>query len=162
MSSVKCPRCGISNFSTAVTCKRCNSRLASGARSTDSYRPDSERPIADDIATASTDELAPPRTLGILLTVLGAALGLGGVILLVMGSASPYFLVAGIGIAASGVLIAVGKRIGLFLYFATVGLMLIWSLMETGLDPGKMITRLALPVLIGIYLLSGKVRVRLK
>ena len=153
--STKCPRCGLTNFSDAVVCKKCNARLASGKPSKDSYQPGQKRPGKADVAA---DGPPPPRTLGILLAVLGGALALGGLSLLVMSGASPYFLVAGIGIACSGALIATGKRLGLYLYFATFALMFVWSLVETGGELGIMMSRLVVPALIGAYLLTEKVR----
>lgn len=161
MSSIKCAHCGLANFSTSVTCKRCNNVLAPGAGSTVGHQPPNARPIKDGVAATSIDQPAPPRTLGILIAVLGGVLSFAGVYLLVIGGASPYFLVAGIGIAASGVLIAAGKRVGMYLYFATFGVMFIWSLIETEGNAGKMMSRLFLAVLIGLYLATEKVRARL-
>src|SRR2546430_11432411 len=118
MSSTKCPHCGLVNFSSAVTCKRCNRVLVSSGDSTVSYQE-------GDVALSTTSEIAPPRTLGILLTILGAVLSLAGIYLLAIGGSTLYFLVAGIGISASGVFIAAGKRTGMYLYFVTFGVMFI-------------------------------------
>ena len=158
--STKCPRCGLSNFSEAVVCKKCNARLASGKPSKDSYQPGRAPPAKGKSATKTTDEPAPTQKLGLILAVLGGTLGLAGLILLIMGSASPYFLVAGIGIAASGALIAKGKRLVIFSYVATFGIMLIWSLIENSGDLAITIS-LILAALIGAYLLK-KVRPQLR
>ena len=144
MRNSKCPRCGHLNFSAAVACKRCGIGLARGGGG---YAP--VNPQAGP---------APPKTLGTLLAILGSVLSFAGVYLLVIGGRTPYFVVAGIGIAASGVLIAAGKLAGLCLYFATFGLMLVWTIVETGGDASQLIARLALAALIGLYLLSDKVR----
>ncbi len=143
-----CPRCRHANFSAAVACKRCGYRLApaSGVGRAQAH------PQAG---------LAPPKRLGILLAILGAALSFAGVYLLILGGRTPYFVVAGIGIAASGVLIASGKLAGVYVYFVNLGLMLVWSIAETGGDVGQIITRLALATVIGLYLASDKVRSRL-
>jgi hypothetical protein len=42
MSSKKCSQCGLVNFATAVTCKRCSNDLASAADSTVSRQPPAE------------------------------------------------------------------------------------------------------------------------
>jgi phage FluMu protein Com len=154
MSSTKCPHCGLVNFSSAVTCKRCNRVLASSGDSTVSYQE-------GDVALSTSSEQAPPRTLGILLTILGVVLSLAGIYLLAIGGSTLYFLVAGIGISASGVLITAGKRTGMYLYFVTFGVMFIWSLLETGGNAGKMMSRLFVAALIGLYLVTDKVRARL-
>lgn len=39
MSSIKCPHCGLVNFTTAGTCKRCKNDLAAAAESASSYQP---------------------------------------------------------------------------------------------------------------------------
>jgi hypothetical protein len=158
--STKCPRCGLTNFSDAVVCKKCNARLASGKPSKDSYQPGRARSAKADSATKTTDEPAQTRKLGLILAALGGTLGLAGLILLIMSGASPYFLVAGIGIAASGALIAKGKRLGIFSYVATFGIMLIWSLIQGAGDLAITIT-LILAALIGAYLLK-KVRPQLR
>jgi hypothetical protein len=154
MSSTKCPHCGLVNFPSAVTCKRCNNVLAAGADPTVSYRE-------GDVADPFMAELAPPRTLGILISILGAVLAFAGAYILAMGGGTPYFLIAGIGICASGALIAGGKRIGMYLYFVTFGVMFIWSLIETGGNVGQMVSRLFIAAIIGLYLVTEKVRSRL-
>ena len=147
MRSSKCTRCGYLNFSAAVACKRCGNVLA---------------PAGGGYAPANPQAgPAPPKSLGILLAILGASLSFAGVYLLVIGGRTPYFVVAGIGIAISGILIAAGKRSGVYVYWANLLLMLVWSLVETGADGSQMVTRLALAVLRGFYLLSDKVRSRL-
>jgi glucose dehydrogenase len=88
-------------------------------------------------------------------------LGAGGLYIMVTFTGTPYFLVAGVGIAVSGIFIATGKRTGLYLYFATFGIMFIWSLIETGGNIGTMMSRLFVPALIGLYLCTEKIRARL-
>ena len=161
MSSIKCPHCGLVNFSTAVNCKRCNRELAATADSTASRQPPGVRRSEGDPAATAMTAPAPPRSLGILLIVLGATLCFAGVYLLAIGSSSLYFLVVGVGVAASGVLIAAGKRAGIYVYFATFGIMFIWSLIETGGAVGQTLSRLFIAALIGLYLITEKVRARL-
>ena len=147
MRNSKCPRCGHLNFSAAVACKRCGTGLARAGGGVVRANPQAGP--------------GPPKSLGILLAILGAALSFAGVYLLMLGGRTPYFVVAGIGIAASGVLIAAGKQAGVYVYFVNLGLMLVWSIVETGGDVSQIIVRLALATVIGLYLLSDKVRARL-
>ena len=101
----------------------------------------------------------PPRVLGILLAVLGTALALGGFSLLLQGGA--YFLVAGLGIMVSGILIALGKLAGAWSYAATFAVMVVWSFLEVGANPGQLLPRLLVPAVLCIYIFSSRVRDRL-
>jgi hypothetical protein len=158
MTNLKCLHCGLVNFPAAVACKRCGGDLSPAAAYAAGHQPAYAHAYE---AAAPAAVPAPPRTLGILLAILGAALGCGGAYLLAMGYPSPYFLVAGAGIAVSGLLIASGKRAGMYVYFATFGLMVVWSIAETGGDVGKVMPRLFIPALIGLHLATEKVRSRL-
>lgn len=102
----------------------------------------------------------PPRVFGIILAVLGAALAIGGVNLLGMGGGY-YFLAVGIGVALSGVLMASGRLLGAYAYGATLLMLVVWSLVEAGSDLQQLLPRIALPVLIGLYVFSSRVRSRL-
>lgn len=161
MTNLKCPHCGLVNFPSAVACKRCGGDLAATAVYAAGPQSAYARAHTYYAAAAPAAGLTPPRTLGILLTILGAALGCGGAYLLAMGYPSPYFLVVGVGIAVSGLLIASGKRAGMYVYFATFGVILVWSLAETGGVVGKLMPRVSLPALIGLHLATEKVRSRL-
>lgn len=102
----------------------------------------------------------PPRVLGALLAVLGAALAFGGFSMLQQGD-NAYFLVAGLGILASGACIALGKLAGAWLYAATFAVMVVWSLSETGPNPGQLLPRILVPALLCFYIFSSRVRDRL-
>lgn len=102
----------------------------------------------------------PPRIFGSLLAVLGAALAVGGVTLIQKGD-SPYFLVAGLGILAAGVLIAMGKMLGAWAFLCTFALMVVWSLVEVGANVGLLLPRILLPGLFCAYIFSGRIRPRL-
>ena len=39
MSTIKCPHCGLVNFSSVGTCKRCKNFLSASAESSSAYRP---------------------------------------------------------------------------------------------------------------------------
>ncbi|HEY0170006.1 MAG TPA: hypothetical protein VGB98_03065 [Pyrinomonadaceae bacterium] len=159
MTNLRCPGCGLVNFPTAVDCKRCGSDLSAAGYAVGNQSAYARAHTYD--AAAPAAGLTPPRTLGILLTILGALLACGGVITLVSSRPSPYFLVVGVGIAFSGLLIASGKRAGLYVYFTTLGVMLVWSFAETGGVMAKLMPRVALPAIIGLHLAREKVRARL-
>lgn len=109
---------------------------------------------------SSVNPARPPVALGVLLAILGAALGVGGLFLMSRGE-SPYFAVVGVGLAVSGVLLARGKKAGLGAYFATLLVILVWSFVETGGNMRLLLPRIALPLIIGLYLSRGAVRSRL-
>lgn len=102
----------------------------------------------------------PPRLFGLLLALLGAALAVGGIGLLRAGD-SAYFLAVGLGAIATGVLIALGRLLGAWVYGATLALVVVWSLAEVGADLPELLPRVALPILIGVYVFSGRIRDRL-
>lgn len=102
----------------------------------------------------------PPRLFGLLLALLGAALAVAGVGLLRAGD-SAYFLVVGLGAVAAGVLIALGRLLGAWAYGATLVLVVVWSLAEVGADLPELLPRVALPILIGVYVVSDRIRGRL-
>ena len=84
---------------------------------------------------------ARPRTnrsllvliLGGLLALIGIVLAAGGVWLAVLGG-SIYYLLAGLGLLASGVLLVRGRPLGAYLYLAVFALTLVWALWEVGLN----------------------------
>ena len=105
-------------------------------------------------------EIKPPRILGLLLALLGATTVIGGVNLLLMND-SPYFCVIGIGMLISGLLLARGKKVGAYAYAGTLSIIVLWSLLEVGLDISLLLPRIVVPSLIGAYIFSNKVKSRL-
>jgi len=108
-----------------------------------------------------TKKTKPPTIFGILLTVLGIGLLVGGLRISNMGGSGLYFIVVGLGVAASGGLIAAGKLLGIWLYTAVLCLMIVWSLAEEGANFQALLPRLALPIIFAVYMYSGKVKSRL-
>ena len=84
-----------------------------------------------------------------------------GAYLLAMGHPSPYFIVVGVGIAVSGFLIASGRRAGMYVYYATYLVIVVWSLVETAGDTRQLGPRVFIPTLIALHLMREKVRSRL-
>ena len=95
---------------------------------------------------------SPPRVFATLLLIIGAALAFGGGKLIAVGG-SWYYLVAGVTVIASAVLLWRGRRTGAWLY----GLMLLgtlaWALWEVGLDGWALASRLIGPAVLGLWLL---------
>ena len=101
---------------------------------------------------ASSPSRLLPRLLGVLLLIMGLALLAGGVKLSMLGG-SLYYLLAGIGIALTGVLLLATRRAALGLYALVLFASTVWALWEVGLDWWQLVPRLALLFALGIVLL---------
>ncbi|MEA9753769.1 glucose/quinate/shikimate family membrane-bound PQQ-dependent dehydrogenase [Xanthomonas campestris pv. raphani] len=88
----------------------------------------------------------------VVLAVLGAALAYEGGRLVAVGG-SWYYVLAGIALLVAGVLLALGKRAGLWLFGATLAATIVWALWEVGLDGWGLIPRLAWISVLGLVLL---------
>ncbi|SEN63593.1 quinoprotein glucose dehydrogenase [Pseudomonas sp. ok272] len=101
---------------------------------------------------ASSPSRLLPSLLGIALLLMGLAMLAGGIRLSMLGG-SWYYLLAGIGIALTGVLLIIGRRIALALYALVLFASTLWALWEVGLDWWQLVPRLALWFAIGVVLL---------
>lgn len=101
---------------------------------------------------ASSPSRLPPRLLGILLLLMGLALLAGGIKLSMLGG-SLYYVLAGIGLTLTGLLLLAGKRAALGLYALVLFASTIWSLWEIGLDWWQLVPRLSLWFALGVVLL---------
>jgi quinoprotein glucose dehydrogenase len=90
---------------------------------------------------------------GLFLTLLGITLSYLGVVLLREGG-SPYYGIAGVAIAISGILLFRGDRRGAWLYALMLAGTLLWSLWEVGLDGWALVPRLGLWMVLGLWLLT--------
>jgi quinoprotein glucose dehydrogenase len=99
----------------------------------------------------------PPYGFACLLFLVGLLMALPGAYLVALGG-SFYYLLAGIAIAASAVLLAKGRRLGSRLYGAVYALTVAWSLWEVGLDFWALIPRLLFLGVLGLWLLTPWVR----
>jgi quinoprotein glucose dehydrogenase len=70
---------------------------------------------------------------GAILALAGLVLAVGGTWLTILGG-SPFYLIAGAGLIASGVLLIRGRVLGAWIYVATWALSILWGLVEAGLD----------------------------
>lgn len=90
--------------------------------------------------------------LGGLVALIGAVLALGGLWLAILGG-SLYYLLAGAGLIASGVLLARNRVAGVLLYGLVFLLTLIWAVWEVGLDGWALVPRVVAPAVILILML---------
>ncbi len=104
--------------------------------------------------------LAPPSGFGWAITGLGAILALIGLVLaggggwlLVLGG-SAYYVLAGIGLIASGVLMARANPVGAYIYGAVYVATILWALWEVGLNGWALVPRVVAPTIILVLVLA--------
>jgi len=84
-------------------------------------------------STASPRSRVAPAVTGVVYCVLGLALGAGGAWLAILGG-SLYYVVAGLGILITGMLLIAGRRSALWVYAAVLIGTLVWAVSEVGFD----------------------------
>ena len=88
-------------------------------------------------------------------TAAGLWLIAGGIQLLRLGG-SAFFALAGLACLISAVLVARRHRSGAWFYFVFTLLCIGWALWESGFDPWALLSRIAVPVVLGmLFLLPG-------
>ena len=87
--------------------------------------------------------------LGGLLALIGLVLAVGGAWLAILGG-SPYYLLAGLGLMASGALLIRGRPWGAWLYLIVFALTVLWALWEVGLDGWALIPRVFGPAVLAV------------
>jgi len=85
--------------------------------------------------------------LGVILTLIGLVLVIGGGMLIASGG-SWYYLLAGVGLVVSGVLIFRQQLLGAWVYLAVFGLTVLWALWEVGLDGWGLVPRVIAPAVL--------------
>jgi quinoprotein glucose dehydrogenase len=85
--------------------------------------------------------------------LIGLYLAVGGAWLSLLGG-SWYYLIAGLGLIATGALLAAGSVAALWLYALILLGTVIWSLWEVGLSGWELEPRLLAPLVLGLYLLA--------
>ena len=90
-----------------------------------------------------------PRILAAVLVAIGLILLVGGIWLLALGG-SAYYLLAGIGAIASGVLMWRGMALGAWLYLGVVAATIVWALWEVGWNGWALVPRLAGPLILAV------------
>ena len=101
---------------------------------------------------ASSPSRLLPSLLGILLLLMGLAMLAGGIKLSMLGG-SLYYLLAGIGLTVSGVLLLAGRSAALLVYGVVLFASSVWALWEVGLDWWQLVPRLSLFFALGVVLL---------
>ncbi|MBK3749821.1 glucose dehydrogenase [Stutzerimonas balearica] len=87
------------------------------------------------------------KIFALIVALFGLALAAGGLWLITLGG-SWYYLLAGAGMLASGVLLFLQRLSGVWLYWLVFIGTLVWALWEVGLDPWALLPRvLALAVI---------------
>lgn len=90
--------------------------------------------------------------LGVLLALIGLVLAVGGAWLAALGG-SVYYLLAGLGLVVSGVLLFRGNASGSYLYLLVFALTVVWALWEVGLNPWALVPRVVGPAVLAILVL---------
>ncbi|EJK99552.1 glucose/quinate/shikimate family membrane-bound PQQ-dependent dehydrogenase [Pseudomonas chlororaphis] len=101
---------------------------------------------------ASSPSRLLPSLLGILLLLMGLAMLAGGIKLSMLGG-SLYYLLAGIGLIISGILLLAGRSAALLVYGVVLFASSVWALWEVGLDWWQLVPRLSLFFALGVVLL---------
>jgi quinoprotein glucose dehydrogenase len=101
---------------------------------------------------ASSPSRLLPNLLGILLLLMGLALLAGGIKLSMLGG-SLYYLLAGLGLIVTGILLLAGRSAALGLYGVVLFASSVWALWEVGLDWWQLVPRLSLFFVLGVVLL---------
>ena len=79
------------------------------------------------------------------MALIGVVLSIGGIWLAALGG-SAYYFIAGIGLIASGVLLARRRLAGAWLYCAVFVGTLIWAFAEVGTDNWALVPRVIAPL----------------
>lgn len=90
---------------------------------------------------------------GIVVFLLGLGIGGLGAWLAGLGG-TPYYLVVGVALAVSGILIARGHVAGVWIYTAILIGTIAWAVSEAGLDGWALIPRLIAPAVLGFWIWS--------
>ena len=99
----------------------------------------------------------PPRIFAAMLFLVGLALAAGGARLASLGG-SWYYLIAGVTLIASAILLWRGHRWGAYLYGLLTLATVIWALAEAGFDGWALAPRILPFLVLGLLLLRPKTR----
>ena len=102
----------------------------------------------------------PPRIFAAIVLLVAIAFLYGGVGRAAVGG-SRYYVLAGIALLASAILLWRGNKLGSHIYGALLAVTLLWSLFEVGTDLWALAPRLGLLAILGAWLLTPFARRRL-
>ena len=92
--------------------------------------------------------------LGLILALIGLTLTIGGGWLIGLGG-SWYYLLAGLGLVASGVLLVRRSLLGALIYIGVFGLTVIWAIWEVGIDGWGLVPRVIAPAVLLVFVLAA-------
>lgn len=93
------------------------------------------------------------KIFALIVALFGLALAAGGLWLITLGG-SWYYLLAGAGMLASGILLFLQRLSGVWLYWLVFTGTLVWALWEVGLDPWALLPRVLALALIALLSLA--------
>ncbi|MCS0494779.1 membrane-bound PQQ-dependent dehydrogenase, glucose/quinate/shikimate family [Ancylobacter sp. MQZ15Z-1] len=107
-----------------------------------------------DIHHARTASVWATRILGAVLALIGITLLVGGVWLISLGG-SPYYALAGAGLLVSGVLIAMRRSLGVWLYVIVFLATVVWAFWEVGANGWALVPRTVAPLVLLVFVLAA-------
>lgn len=90
--------------------------------------------------------------LGVVLALIGAVLAVGGAKLAMLGG-SFYYVLAGVGLIASGVLLGLRRAAGAWVYVGVYVATILWALWEVGLNGWALVPRVVAPTVLLVFVL---------
>lgn len=93
-----------------------------------------------------------PVILGIIILAIGAVLGAGGLWLAILGG-SLYYLIVGVAMVTSGILLARRSMVGGWLYIAIFAGTVLWAFAEVGTDNWALFPRVVAPLVLVVAVL---------
>ncbi len=96
----------------------------------------------------------PVVALGVVIALIGLVLGAGGAWLVALGG-SWYYLLAGLALVVSGLLLVRGRASGGWLYVAVFAATVVWALWEVGLAGWPLLPRVFAPTVILVLVLAA-------
>ena len=163
MKSLKCSKCGLTNWSTVNSCKRCGASLGDGNVSADnSQMPDAyfQNNQQQVLNSPAAPQVKNERlvSFGVLLIILGGiltALNLGAL----MRSANwpLYYAVLGASILGSGIVFCLKEWAAVYVYLIGFALAALVMFMTEGVVRNPL-ARLAGPAILGLFLLNKMVK----
>ncbi|MHA6720277.1 membrane-bound PQQ-dependent dehydrogenase, glucose/quinate/shikimate family [Sphingomonas sp. RS6] len=116
--------------------------------------PDANSPTASPFTARRRGSSWTARIVGVVVAAIGLILAGGGAWLAVLGG-SLYYLITGVAMVASGVMLVRGRVLGGWLYVAIVALTFIWAWWEVGANAWAQVPRIIAPVVLLIAVIAA-------
>ncbi len=164
MKSIKCPSCGLTNWSTTDSCKRCGQSLTSGNAPAES-RPAQSAYFESDYRQMANHP-SPPEvkderlvSFGVLMIILGGIISTLSFGAMLRGASGPlHFAVLGVSILASGVVFCMKEWAAVYVYLG--GFLLAAIVVFMTEDSQKFLVSLAGPAILGLFLLNKMLKAK--